>query len=101
MKDIETLLQGPIDDLKGEKSSSLPNLSYSLHNYNLKYFLIRQLLEQKDFEEISSMRQKLQMQSIKSGYFEQPTSKKSAKVKSETNETLNEEAVWNDYRNEI
>ena len=41
LKDIETLLQGPIDDEKGGASASLPNLNYSLHNYNLKYFLIR------------------------------------------------------------
>ena len=44
-------------------------MSYKLHNYNLKYFMIRQLLEAKDIQEISDMRQKLQVQSISQQHY--------------------------------
>jgi hypothetical protein len=35
--------------------STRVSANYSLHNYNLKYFLIRQLLEKKDAAEIASL----------------------------------------------
>jgi hypothetical protein len=37
-------------ELEGEKQ--LPAFNYPLHNHNLKYFLIRQMLEKKGVEEI-------------------------------------------------
>jgi hypothetical protein len=72
----------------------MPNLNYSLHNYNLKYFLIRQLLEKKDFDEIATMRQKLQLQSIKSEHFVKSESNRSPKLKNDATANLNEDAVW-------
>ena len=84
LRDIENLLQGPIEEGKPGTGPSLPSLSYSLHNYNLKYFLIRQLLEQKGFEEIASMRHKLQLQSIKSEHFVKSRSPKSALLRKDT-----------------
>jgi hypothetical protein len=63
----------------------------------LKYFLIRQLLQKKGFDEIATMRQKLQLQSIKSEHFVKPNSDKSFKLKKDATANLNEEAVWKDY----
>jgi hypothetical protein len=94
LKDIENILQGPIEDNRKTPNASMPNLNYSLHNYNLKYFLIRQLLEKKDFDEIATMRQKLQLQSIKSEHFVKSESNRSPKLKKDATANLNEEAVW-------
>lgn len=77
--------------------STLPNVNYSLHNYNLKYHLIRQLLEAKGADEISDMRQKLQLQSIKNEHFQKVANNEVLQL---TTVYLNEDAVWNDYNKE-
>jgi hypothetical protein len=60
-----------------EKSTraSLPSANFLLHNYNLKYFLIRQMLEKKDVDEITTLheqhfqRGQLQMQQSNANHF--------------------------------
>lgn len=46
-------------EVQDQEVGPVPSMSYKLHNYNLKYFMIRQLLEQKDIDEIADMRQRL------------------------------------------
>ena len=57
----------------------------SLKANNLKYFLIRQLLEKKEFDEIALIKRRLQMQAI--GKRHQNT----------VGSQLDEEAIWKEY----
>ena len=58
----------------------------SLKANNLKYFLIRQLLEKKEFDEIALIKRKLQMQAIGERH-----------TKNTKGSQLDEDAIWKEY----
>ena len=72
---------GQIQALGANSSQTAVNLKQN----NLHWFLIRQMLERKDFEELKTFKQRLQMQNIKESH-------------TQTRDGLiDEEAVWKDH----
>ena len=67
-------------DALGQQAPAL-----SLKANNLKYFLIRQLLEKKEFDEIALIKRKLQMQAI------------GERHRQTTGSQLDEGAIWREY----